>query len=314
MSSSTKVKSTKHSNDTMATKKSNKAGRTNKDGTPVIVNPNFKVMVSELSCTYIFLFVTFGVAISAVRSGWDAQTTLILSALTMAFTAVSVTYVFGSISGAHFNPMITLATTVFSTTKFATMISYWAGQFIGGALAMATICAIFPDPISTFNYILILPPVTDTDHAYTVVFMETALSFILVTVFMAARLEDGLFFGTKANGPYLKSSHISIAIGFIYFVLPLIGTSVSGSAFNPLRAFFPAIFANNWTNQHYIWLGDIFGAILAGSIAKWSHYMGLIGDVNTASAGMSCFKVFKDQLTSNQDDEEGASLKGEGDN
>ena len=61
-----------------------------------------------------------------------------------------------------------------------------------------------------------------------------------------------------------KAGFAPVAIGFTLGFLGLIGGSVSGGAFNPARAFGPAILSNNWNNHWIYWLGDFVGAGLAG--------------------------------------------------
>lgn len=82
-----------------------------------------------------------------------------------------------------------------------------------------------------------------------------------------------------------KAGFAPFAIGFtlgflvhrhIYLQLPLttslmtfsfqglIGGSVSGGAFNPARAFGPALFSGKWSHHWIYWIGDFIGAGLAG--------------------------------------------------
>lgn len=47
----------------------------------------------------------------------------------------------------------------------------------------------------------------------------------------------------------------------------LLGGSVSGGAFNPARAFGPALLSGSgWGNHWIYWIGDLMGAALAGSV------------------------------------------------
>lgn len=55
-----------------------------------------------------------------------------------------------------------------------------------------------------------------------------------------------------------------IAIGSTLGFLCLIGSSVSGGAFNPARVFGPAILANQWANVELYFVAGFLGAAVAG--------------------------------------------------
>jgi glycerol uptake facilitator-like aquaporin len=55
-----------------------------------------------------------------------------------------------------------------------------------------------------------------------------------------------------------------VAIGFTLGFLGLLGGSVSGGAYNPARAFGPALITGVWDNHWVYWVGDLVGAALAG--------------------------------------------------
>jgi glycerol uptake facilitator-like aquaporin len=50
-----------------------------------------------------------------------------------------------------------------------------------------------------------------------------------------------------------KSGFAPLIIGFMIMVLVMTGSSVSGSGFNPARAFGPAVFTGVWTDHWIYW-------------------------------------------------------------
>lgn len=63
-----------------------------------------------------------------------------------------------------------------------------------------------------------------------------------------------------------KAGFAPIAIGFTLGFLCFVGGSTSGGAFNPARAFAPALLSWNWGEHWVYWLGDFSGAAAAGLI------------------------------------------------
>jgi len=61
-----------------------------------------------------------------------------------------------------------------------------------------------------------------------------------------------------------KAGFAPISIGFVLGLLSLVGGSVSGGAYNPARAFGPALVSGIWVDQWIYWIGDFMGAAAAG--------------------------------------------------
>jgi aquaporin related protein len=61
-----------------------------------------------------------------------------------------------------------------------------------------------------------------------------------------------------------------IAIGSTLGFLCLIGTTVSGGAFNPARVFGPAILANQWANVELYFVAGFLGAAVAALLHTYA--------------------------------------------
>lgn len=112
--------------------------------------------------------------------------------------------------------------------------------------------------------------------------MEAILTFILIYIIFAVAFDtipatqvvstpDG---GTKqGEGRKLtiyttsgatKAGFAPIAIGFTLGFLTFLGGTVSGGAFNPARAFGPAVWKWVWKDHWLYWIADFVGAGIAG--------------------------------------------------
>jgi len=173
----------------------------------------------------------------------------------------------------------------------------------------------FPDKTNTFNKATTLNLIVVNISAYAgpgVAFvMEVILSFILVYVIFAtafdtvdtknaitlqqegvSKTSNGRKVVDKSVGRNLtiyttsgntKAGFAPLAIGFTLGFLTFVGGSVSGGAFNPARAFGPAIVSGNWDNHWVYWFGDFCGAALAGFTQRmFSH--GAVQNSNAVAA------------------------------
>jgi hypothetical protein len=69
-----------------------------------------RAALGELLCTTLFIFMICAVGINTDRSAHRETEGLTVSALTTAFCSIALIYSFADVSGAHFNPAVTIAT------------------------------------------------------------------------------------------------------------------------------------------------------------------------------------------------------------
>lgn len=68
-----------------------------------------------------------------------------------------------------------------------------------------------------------------------------------------------------------KTAYIPVAIGGTLSFLSMISGTTSGGAFNPARAFGPAVISGNCIGQWVYWIGDLLGAFLA-VVVGWTLF------------------------------------------
>jgi len=239
-----------------------------------------RALTGEFLCTFMFLFVAMAVPWNMGRLGVDNPNT---EAVAVAFNGVSNIYSFADISGAHFNPAVTFATVVTGKTTWRKGLAYVGAQLLGSTFASIWFIVAFPDGVQNLSN-LALQPSTSINQFYQVM-MEFTLTFILVYVIFSVAFDTvdsnkvevkqlGNETGqknvsTKAMTIYTasgatKAGFAPISIGFTLGLLSLVGGSVSGGAYNPARAFGPALVSGVWKGQWIYWLGDLCGAAAAG--------------------------------------------------
>ena len=167
------------------------------------------------------------------------------------FALLAFIYALNHISGAHFNPAITISLWVTKRIDSSVAIGYIISQLAGAVLA-----AIFIEGILGSAKIAVPQP-TGID-GFSAFLLEGILTFFLVLIVF------GIIVDRRSH-----TSHAGLAIGFVFTTIVLLGFGLTGGSFNPARAFGPALVANYWTNHLLYWFGPIVGAAIAGLVYEY---------------------------------------------
>ena len=156
-------------------------------------------------------------------------------------------YAGGHVSGAHYNPAVTLGVFLRGRLPAADVAPYWAAQLAGG-LAAAAIVQFFrisPPPGAPF--------VARVGAGFAAEFLFT---FALVYVVLNAATADG----TSGNSFY------GLAIGMTVLTGAFAVGDISGGAFNPAVAIGISVMGiSNWNNI-WIYLAADFGAAVVAAM------------------------------------------------
>ena len=146
-----------------------------------------------------------------------------------AMPLIAAIYAFARISGAHFNPAVTIG--LWSIKKFPTkdVIPYIVSQIIGSLLATFTIVAILGKQASTIGVLGSVAPFGDVT-LLGVFIAEFLGTFLLMYVIMAVAVDKNAQPGFAALIIGLVILGIVVAIG-----------NISGSGINPARSLTPMI-------------------------------------------------------------------------
>lgn len=193
-------------------------------------------------------------ALSAVSFG------LVAVALAYGLTVAAMASGVGHISGAHFNPAVTLAFLV--TRRIAPLLAvvYWLLQFAAAASAALLLRWIFPE--SERNLVSLgAPTVAGSIDHWKAIVIEAVLTFFLVWVFFAT--------ATDPRGAFKQIA--GLAIGVIIVVAVLVGGPLTGGRVNPALAFGPELVQNHWTDA-WVWYGGPFaGAAIAALLYEFLY-------------------------------------------
>ena len=146
---------------------------------------------------------------------------------------MALVYAVGHVSGAHFNPAVTLAFALTRQFPRPLVALYWAAQFAGALLASLFL------RLSLGNDAHLGATLPSGSQAQSFVW-ELLLSFVLMFVVMAVATD------TRAVG-----EAAAIAVGGTVGLDALVGGPISGASMNPARSLGPAVVSGD---LHALWL------------------------------------------------------------
>ena len=177
-----------------------------------------------------------------------------------ALVLTTMIYVFGRISGAHFNPAVTIPMYLRKNIDGIECLYYIFAQILGGVFGSILVLLCSQGVLSDLG-----PNYYDDFTSWSLVSIfscEFILTFILVSVIFASNVKQNNF--GNLNG---------LIIGITLYFLGITGNNVSGPGLNPARSIGPAIimaFSGNINPMKQIWLyilAPIFGGITASQVA-----------------------------------------------
>lgn len=166
-------------------------------------------------------------------------------AATFGLIVTAMIYTFGGISGAHFNPAVTIAFSLAKLFRWKDVASYIVAQLAGGLLASLLLKALFP---ANETLGATLPAGTQMQSFI----LEVVLTFFLMLVILFTSQ------GSKEVGVLA-----GIAIGATVLVEAMFAGPVSGASMNPARSLAPALVSQNLSAVWIYTAAPCVGAALA---------------------------------------------------
>lgn len=209
----------------------------------------FRRTVAEGLGTY--ALVTAGCGAIVVNTLTHGAITHAGVALTFGFIILVMIAAVGHISGAHFNPAVTIAFAITRHFRWREVVFYVVGQLLGATLGAFTLRLLF-DSVANLGVTL---PAGNAGQAFG---LEVLLTAVLMFVIISVATD------TRAAGQLA-----ALAIGATVALDALWGGLISGASMNPARSFGPALVSGLWQDHWVYWLGPILGAILGALLYQF---------------------------------------------
>lgn len=171
-------------------------------------------------------------------------------AITFGLIVSAMIYTVGDISGAHFNPAVTIAFWVAKEFSTKEILPYIISQGIGAFMASLTLKFLFPtnDTLGTTL------PIGSPMQSF---ILELILTFILMFVILHVAK------GSKEQGMFA-----GIAIGGVVLLEAMFAGPICGASMNPIRSIAPAVLSGHLEHLWLYILAPLLGAISA--VGAWS--------------------------------------------
>jgi aquaporin Z len=206
---------------------------------------------AELIGTFALVFVAAGADTTAVVSG--GAVSVAARAVAPALMVAALIYAISDASGAHFNPVVSLAFTIERVFSPRWLVPYWLAQ-LGGAVGAALLLSWLFGSASRAG--VSTPHVTPA----TALAIEAILTAVLLVVIL----------GT-ADRARIVGPESAIAVGATIALCGLVALPIEGASMNPARSAGPAIVAGDLGNLWIYLVGPVVGAGIAVLATRLIH-------------------------------------------
>lgn len=215
------------------------------------MSKHLQEIVAEAFGTFLLVFIGCGaIVVNALHEGALGHV-----GISFAFgLAVMIgIYAVGNISGAHFNPAVTLGFCAAGRLRWRSAPWFIMAQLVGALLA------------SVVHRYLLATTVTDLGATLPaegaslvqVFLLEVLLTFLLMTVIL-----------NVSTGHMEKGIMAGVAVGGMIAVAALVGGPISGASMNPARSLAPALASGNLAAVWIYVVAPPVGAFLASPLCR----------------------------------------------
>ncbi len=193
-----------------------------------------------------FMLLLFGAGVGALGAP------LALVALAHGLILIAIVATYGTISGAHVNPAITLALLVGHKLDLTRAVVYWIAQFAGalaGALVVRDIAGL---ALITDTTLVETTGRLTTYHLFEASFLEALFTFVLASVYVQTIVfsRAGLLAG--------------LGIGMTFAACMVYGGPLTGASMNPARTLSLALIYDHLSYVPAYVLATLIGGALGG--------------------------------------------------
>lgn len=213
--------------------------------------PPYTKLLAEASGTYVLVLAGCGAIV--VEQLQPGQITHVGVALCFGLAAGIMIAALGHISGAHFNPAVTLALAAGRQFPIRHVLPYGLAQLAGALLAALTLRALF----GAGTTLGVTQPFGSVGQTF---LLEVVLTAILVLVIVSVALHP------RAN-PTLAAP----AIGGTIALEALFAGPISGASMNPARSLAPALISGHWQHLWIYFTAPFIGGLIGMAFYLWQR-------------------------------------------
>ena len=218
-------------------------------------------LAAEFIGTFWLVLGGCGAAVFAANPAGDNSVGIGYLGVALAFglTVLTGVYAFGTISGGHFNPAVTLGAAIAKRVEWAAVPAYWLVQILGGLAAGGVILTIAKGrpKFNASGHMAANGYGINSPHGYSltaVIIAEVLLTFIFLLVILGS---------TDDRAP---KGFAGLSIGLTLTLIHLISIPVSNTSVNPARSLAAALYGGpDALAQLWVFVvAPLVGAAVAG--------------------------------------------------
>jgi aquaporin Z len=246
----------------------------------------FQRYVAEFLGTFGLLLFGAGTALTSLQLAGSVPTNggapdrVVDVSLAFGLALLGGAYAFGDISGAHFNPAVTVSMAVAGKMPRRDIVPYLVAQILGGLLAIEILLAVAEGNAAHGVTYLAAQSSAMTSQCYAGSF-GSSVAPCTISLAGAFLLEASLTFGfvlvihlvTRESFP--ARTLAPLAIGFMLLLTNLVAIPLDGASINPARSLAPAIVSLIWPSDRWaiseVWLfvvAPIVGGLVAAAVDR----------------------------------------------
>ncbi len=208
---------------------------------------NLRASAAEFIATFMFVFVGVGSVGAFSEIGGIPGPQIVLIGLAHGLAIAVGIMAIDKVSGAHINPVVTLAALITGRIGLYRSSLYLVAQLAGAVLAVLALDTVAFDVEN-----LGVHAVSSSINVGDAFVLEVILTFLLVFVIFATAMDrqKTTMFAPLAIGGVVALDH--------FVAIPLTGASM-----NPARSFGPALVHGAWADHWLYWVAPIVGAMIA---------------------------------------------------
>jgi aquaporin Z len=214
-------------------------------------------LLAEFIGTFAFVFIGAGAA--AVVGQGIGLAGIAAIAFAHGLTIMVFAFAYGTVSGAHMNPAVTVGVLAAGAMRAVDAAGYILAQLLGGIAGAFLLRAVLGGaatglgtPALAHNLVVGAAALTITPVAGFVI--EAVLAFFLVTVVLSTAVAG-------RSGRFAP-----LAIGMTVTLNIITGGPLTGAPFNPARALGPMIVTHHFNDAWLYLVAPIIGAIIAAVV------------------------------------------------
>ena len=232
-------------------------------------------LIAEFIGTFAFVFIGAGAA--AVVGTGAGLNGIAAIAFAHGLTIMAFAFAYGTISGGHMNPAVTVGVLAAGAMRTGEAVGYIISQLIGGIAGGMLLRAVLGGaatglgtPHLAHGFMLGATSLTITPAAGFVI--EATLAFFLVTVVLGTAVAR-------------RAGNLApFAIGMTVTLNIIMGAALTGAPFNPARALGPMVATGDFADAWLYTIAPLVGAIVAAGVHAGLAW---IADEQAAAAARS---------------------------